>query len=294
MSAKRLPNIDRRESEYGEFRMSTRDFRAVAAAIYEDAGISLSDEKQPLVYSRLAKRLRALDLASFDQYVALIESPDGLEERRNMLAALTTNVTRFFREPHHFDHLRSTVLPPLLKDAERGGRVRIWSAGCSNGQEPYSIALTILQVCPRAADLDVKLLATDIDPVMIAQARKGAYDESQVSSIPGELRTKYFETSSEGGVKRWTANAELKSLIAYKELNLNGPSWPMKGPFDAIFCRNVVIYFDEPTQQKLWSRYEKLMTPEGWLYIGHSERVSGPALARFSSEGVTSYRRKAS
>ena len=293
MTAERLQTRSRRNVEYGEFGMTERDFRAVAAAIYEDAGISLSDEKQPLVYSRLAKRLRALELQSFRDYVALIESPDGTEERRNMLAALTTNVTRFFREPHHFDHLRSVVLPPLLKDAERGGRVRIWSAGCSNGQEPYSIGLTMLLACPRAADLDIKVLATDIDPVMIAQARNGAYDESQVSSIPAELCRKYFETSNEGGVKRWTANAELKSLIVYKELNLNGVAWPMKGPFDAIFCRNVVIYFDEPTQQKLWARYEQLLTPEGWLFVGHSERVSGPALARFSSEGVTTYRRKA-
>jgi chemotaxis protein methyltransferase CheR len=292
MSAERLQRASRREDDYGEFRMTERDFRAVADAIYEDAGISLSEEKQPLVYSRLAKRLRALNLTAFDQYVALIESPDGGEERRNMLAALTTNVTRFFREPHHFDHLRDVVLPPLLKDAARGGRVRIWSAGCSNGQEPYSIGLTLLQACPQAAGLDVKILATDIDPVMIAQARNGAYDESQVSSIPAELRTRYFETSNAGGVKRWTANAELKSLISYKELNLNGASWPMKGPFDAIFCRNVVIYFDEPTQQRLWSRYEQLLTPEGWLFVGHSERVSGSALAKFTNEGVTTYRRK--
>lgn len=285
--------VQKASADYGEFKMTERDFRAVADAIYEDAGIHLTEEKQPLVYSRLAKRLRALDLTSFDQYVALIESPSGSEERRNMLAALTTNVTRFFREPHHFEHLRDIVLPPLLKDAERGGRVRIWSAGCSNGQEPYSIGLTILQVCPRAPDLDVKVLATDIDPVMIAQARAGAYDESQVSSIPGDLRSKYFTTASEGGVKRWTAGAELKSMIAYKELNLNGASWPMKGPFDAIFCRNVVIYFDEPTQQRLWARYEQLLTPEGFLFVGHSERVSGPALTKFSNEGVTTYRRKA-
>ncbi|MBY0422824.1 MAG: protein-glutamate O-methyltransferase CheR [Parvularculaceae bacterium] len=292
MTASGLAPTSRKDSANGEFQMTERDFRAVAAAIYEDAGISLTAEKQPLVYSRLAKRLRALELSSFDQYVALIESPDGAEERRNMLAALTTNVTRFFREPHHFELLRDVVLPPLLREAERGGRVRLWSAGCSNGQEPYSIALTLLEACPRAASLDVKVLASDIDPVVVAHARAGVYDDGQAESVPGALRAKYFAVSSESGVRRWTASAELKSLIAFRELNLNGV-WPMKGPFDAIFCRNVVIYFDEPTQQKLWSRYEQLLSPEGWLFVGHSERVSGPALAKFTSEGVTSYRRKA-
>jgi chemotaxis protein methyltransferase CheR len=172
----------------GEFPLRTEDFRAIAAMLHADAGIALPEAKATLVYSRLAKRLRALGLESFREYCALAAGPEGAEERRHMLTALTTNVTRFFREPHHFEHLRTVALPPLLEAARRGGRVRLWSAACSTGQEPFSIALTVLSAMPDAAGFDVKVLATDIDPVVLAEAREGRYADACVAAVPPALR----------------------------------------------------------------------------------------------------------
>ncbi|MGH6955251.1 MAG: CheR family methyltransferase, partial [Caulobacteraceae bacterium] len=159
----------------GDFLFTANDFRRIAALLHEGAGIALPQTKATLVYSRLAKRLRALGLESFRDYCALVSGDDGADERQQMIVALTTNVTRFFREPHHFDHLANAVLPPLLEGARRGAAVRIWSAGCSNGQEAYSIALTILSLMPDAAERDVRVLATDIDTKMLAQGRAGEY-----------------------------------------------------------------------------------------------------------------------
>ena len=273
----------------GEFKMTTRDFREIAAMLYADAGIFLQESKATLVYSRLIKRLRKLGLDSFQDYIQLVASPAGAAERLEMLSALTTNVTRFFREPHHFDHLRNHALPPLLDAARRKGRVRIWSAACSTGQEPYSIALTLLGLDPNAAGLDIKILATDIDPRVVDEARRGVYSEATLADIPQDLRKRYF-TPAEGRGE-WEVAEDMRRLISFRTLNLNA-DWPMPGRFGIIFCRNVVIYFDEPTQQTVWSRFAAKLEPNGWLYIGHSERVTGPATARFVSEGVTAYRLK--
>lgn len=277
----------------GEFPLTIEDFRAIAAMLHADAGIALSEAKATLVYSRLAKRLRALGLGSFREYCALVAAPAGGEERRQMLTALTTNVTRFFREPHHFEHLKTAVLPALLKEARRGGKIRLWSAACSTGQEPYSIALTILSLMPDAAGLDVKILATDIDPVVLAEARAGVYDEANVAAVPSDLRQRWFTRASEDeGKKGWRVADEVRRLVAFRELNLIG-SWPMKGRFQAIMCRNVVIYFEEDTQAKVWSRFMPLVEPGGHLYIGHSERLTGEAVRHFESTGITTYRRHA-
>lgn len=291
----------------GEFPLTERDFRAIASMLHADAGITLPDGKATLVYSRLAKRLRALRLPSFSDYVALLQGGDGAAERRQMLAALTTNVTRFFREPHHFDHLRNVVLPPLLAAARSGGRVRIWSAACSNGQEPYSVGLTILDLLPNAAELDVRVLATDIDPEMIRTGRAGRYDAATLSAIPAALRSRWFQPADHGTDKALEAGSmeagsmeagameagpELRRLVSFRELNLIGP-WPMRGSFDAILCRNVVIYFNADTQAHVWGRFAPLLPPGAHLYIGHSERLSGPAAAGFEPAGTTTYRRRA-
>jgi chemotaxis protein methyltransferase CheR len=273
----------------GEFKMTPRDFREVASMLYADAGIFLQESKATLVYSRLVKRLRKLNLDSFHDYCQLVASPEGAAERLEMLSALTTNVTRFFREPHHFEHLRSHVLPPLLDAARNGGRVRLWSAACSTGQEPYSIALTLLSLDPNAASLDVKILATDIDPRVVAEARRGVYADAALADVPAELRKRYFAPTANRG--EWQVAEDMRRLITFRTLNLNA-DWPMQGKFRVIFCRNVVIYFDEPTQQAVWSRFAAKLEPNGWLYIGHSERVTGPATARFVSDGVTAYRIK--
>jgi chemotaxis protein methyltransferase CheR len=273
----------------GEFVFQAEDFRRIAAILHDSAGIALSESKATLVYSRLAKRLRTLGLESFRDYCALVADANNVDERQKMIAALTTNVTRFFREPHHFEHLKAQVLPRLLDAARRGGPVRIWSAGCSSGEEPYSIALTILSMAPEAADWDVRILATDIDSNMIAHGRAGTYGASSMLQIPGDLRSRWWDKDGE----RWRASETLRSLIVFNELNLMG-DWPMKRRFDAIFCRNVVIYFEEATQARVFSRFTPLMAPGARLYLGHSERICGPAAGQLESDGVTIYRLKES
>ena len=276
----------------GEFVFTSEDFRRIAHILHSHAGIALHEGKAALVYSRLAKRLRALGLRSFRDYCSLIDGIEGVDERQAMTAALTTNVTRFYREPHHFDHLRDVVMPVLAERARRGERVRLWSAACSNGQEPYSMAMTVLSVLPNAADLDVRILATDIDPNMVAEGAAGLYVEEALDAAPPLLRHRYFEKAGMGPLGRpmLSAGPELRDLVSFRELNLIG-DWPMRGKFDVIFCRNVVIYFDDETQERVWNRFLPAMTADGVLYIGHSERVSGPASAKLRTSGLTTYQR---
>jgi chemotaxis protein methyltransferase CheR len=273
-----------------EFVLSREDFRQIAQMVHDDAGIYLPEAKTALVYSRLAKRLRALGLANFRDYCRLVARTGSADERQRMVAALTTNVTRFFREPHHFAHLERIVLPPLLEAARRGARVRLWSAACSNGQEPFSIALTVLSLMPDAGNFDIKVLATDIDPNMVAEGRAGTYTQPVLDAVRRQLRTRWFVPAQHGGdATAMCAGPDLRDLVTFRELNLLG-TWPMKGPFQAIFCRNVAIYFQDDTQTKLWSRFAPMLAPGGRLYIGHSERLTGPAAAAFETEAVTTYR----
>jgi chemotaxis protein methyltransferase CheR len=269
----------------GEFTFTAEDFRLIAQTLHAAAGIALPESKATLVYSRLAKRLRTLGLETFREYCALVSGREGLDERQEMIVALTTNVTRFFREPHHFEHLKTEVLPALLPEVRRGNPLRIWSAGSSNGQEAYSIALTILSMMPDAPEHDVRILASDIDTKMLAEGRAGVYGSSAMAPVPGELRARWFEREGEN----WRASEPLRRLVVFNELNLIG-DWPMKRQFQAIFCRNVLIYFEEDTQAKIFSRLVPLMAPGARLYIGHSERVCGPDSGRFATDGVTTYR----
>ena len=271
----------------GEFAFTAEDFRKIAAMLHGDAGIALPESKATLVYSRLAKRLRALGLASFRDYCALVADAANIDERQRMLAALTTNVTRFFREPHHFDHLRRKVVEPVVAEIRQGRRLRIWSAGCSSGQEPYSIALTLLSMLPEARAYDVKILATDINPIVLETARKGLYPAEEVVSVPADLRKSWMEPTGIGTLR---LDEAARGLVSFRPLNLIG-AWPMKGPFDAVFCRNVVIYFDEKTQMRLLTRISSLLRPGGYLYLGHSERMVGPAEALFRLDGTTTYRK---
>ncbi|AGB70053.1 chemotaxis protein methyltransferase CheR [Rhizobium tropici CIAT 899] len=273
----------------GEYPLTRRDLMEIAAMIYADAGISLNESKASLVYSRLSKHIRALGLAGFRDYCQLVSSPVGSAARREMLSHLTTNFTRFFRENHHFDHLRDEVLPGLLARAKAGGRVRIWSAACSDGQEPYSIALTVLALMPNVADFDFRILATDIDPKILGLARAGAYDESSLETVSPAMRKQWFQEVNVQGRRKFQIDDRVKRLITFNELNLLG-QWPFKGLFDVIFCRNVVIYFDEPTQTKIWTRFAGQLQDAGHLYIGHSERVAGEAKHVFDNIGITTYR----
>lgn len=264
--------------------LGQREFEQIAAMLYADSGIHLPDGKVSLVHSRLCKRLRALGLESFGAYVSLVSSEAGVDERRAMLSALTTNVTRFFREEHHFDDITARLQEGWADVARRGGKLRFWSSACSSGEEPYSLALTILGVLPDAASLDVKVLATDIDPIIIEKAKRATYPEASVSAVPDKLRQRWLKRAGDS----YTLADEARSLITFRELNLMG-AWPMKGQFNAIFCRNVAIYFDAETQERLWGRFAPLLAPGGRLYIGHSERVGDP---RFEAVGQTAYRLK--
>ena len=263
--------------------LNERDFKRIAAVLFEDSGIHLPEGKSSLVYSRLARRLRVLGLESFHDYCNLVCSEDGADERQAMLSALTTNVTRFFRESHHFVDLAKQIRTRWINPIKAGGRLRIWSAGCSSGEEPYSIALTVLSQLPDAERYDVRILATDIDERILDKAKAGLYSADAVEPIPAEMRNRWVEKLPGGD---FSVGAEARNLVSFRPLNLMA-YWPMKGRFNAIFCRNVAIYFDQPTQDRLWSRYAPLLTPDGRLYIGHSERVGSK---QFQSDGLTSYR----
>ena len=257
---------------------------AIAKVLYENAGIVLAPGKTSMVQSRLGKRLRALGFTDYASYIRLITTEAGREERREMISALTTNVTNFFRESHHFDTLRTGALPPLIEQARAGGKVRIWSAGCSNGQEAFSIAMVLADLAPDLGRLDIRILATDIDPKMIARGREGLYEPEAISSIPTPFQ-KFVMKSSDG----LRLADQLRGLVSFRELNLHDP-WPMSGRFDIIFCRNVVIYFDQGDQQRLWRRFESVLAPGGWLFVGHSERVPLVPPCQLMTAGITTYR----
>ena len=264
---------------------TTAELQQIAAIAHSEAGIVIAEGKASMVQSRLAKRLRALGMPDYGTYLDYVRSDDGREERQRMISQLTTNVSHFFRENHHFEMFRDKVLPPLVARAKAGGRVRFWSAGCSNGQEAYSMAMTILSVLPDAAERDVRILASDIDPMVTARGRAAEYDAQSISGIPEEMRRKYLEPAG----PNYRLCAAARALVTFRELNLHAP-WPMKGKFDAIFCRNVVIYFDPPAQAALWNRFGGALEPGGWLFVGHSERVPAGASTPFDTAGITAYR----
>lgn len=270
----------------GEFTFTDADFEALACLARAEFGLSLAASKKPLVYSRLARRLRARDLATFRDYMSLLDQPDEASERLELVSALTTNVTSFFREKHHFETLRNVLIPELAGQK----RIRIWSAGCSSGQEPFSIAMTLLDALP-AGTRDMRILATDIDPAILSRARRGHYPKEDCETVPEDHRSRWLRALP-GEEARFETGPEIRALVSFAELNLIC-DWPFNGPFDAIFCRNVAIYFDQETQQRLWSRFSAMLRAGGVLFIGHSERLSGPALAEFTTAGVTTYRKRA-
>lgn len=261
------PSIEDRE-----FAFSSNDYDYLRAMLKEKTGIELGPTKHNMVYARLAKRLRKLGMSGFRQYIEFIGSPAGVDELGTTLNALTTNLTKFFRENHHFEHLGTTALQEIRARAvSQGRRLRIWSAGCSSGEEPYSAAITLLRAMPDIKQWDAKILATDIDTEMVRRGNEGIYNASALEGMPADIAKKYFEPYGEDKVR---VVAEARGLISFKHLNLVG-HWPMKGPFDVIFCRNVVIYFDKDTQRVLFDRYANLLAPGGFLYIGHSENLFG-------------------
>jgi chemotaxis protein methyltransferase CheR len=252
--------------ENREFPMYEDDFWAISQLSYRHTGIVLGEHKKNLVYGRLSRRIRHLGMASFKDYIQLIDTGTH-EEFDEFLNAITTNLTSFFREEHHFDYLQSTILPHIQK--EGSNTVRIWSAGCSTGEEPYSIALTVHKHFNKPKN--VKILATDLDANVLKHGRAGVYDASRVEGLDANrLKGHFRRDKSTGSV---TAKESLKDMIVFNRLNLLG-DWPMKGQFDVIFCRNVLIYFDKETQKSLVQRYVNILKPKGYLIIGHSENIT--------------------
>lgn len=268
-----------------EFVLRDDEFAAIRALVRQHTGIALAPSKRELVYSRLVRRLRKLGLPSFSAYLSRLEAgdPAEFEEFTN---ALTTNLTAFFRESHHFDYLANTVIPALAERNAANRRIRIWSAGCSTGEEPYSIAMTLLESAVNLRGWDIRVLATDLDSNVVAHAAQGLYREERFEKMPAARRHRWFQEMPGG---QWQAKAELKDLVRFKGLNLMH-DWPMRGQFDVIFCRNVVIYFDKETQRNLFSRMARLQRPGDWLFIGHSESLFKVS-EHYQLVGKTIYRR---
>jgi chemotaxis protein methyltransferase CheR len=271
-----------------DYELRDRDFHKIARLVRDRTGIVINERKRAFVLSRLGRRLRVLGLKDFATYCRLLEDPaEGDAERAMLVNAVTTNHTSFFREPHHFEYLAATVLPEIVAgDTQRNRRLRIWSAGCSTGEEPYSLAMILCEHRQKFTDWDCRILATDLDTNVLALAGRGLYDTERALSIPEAFRRRYVTSADDG---RIAIREPLRSLITFKPLNLLG-DWPMSGPFDVVFCRNVAIYFDKNTQRALLDRFGGILRPDGWLFVGHSESLLN-LTDRFRPVGRTVYRR---
>lgn len=268
-----------------EFEFTDNDFAFIAQLVGRESGIVLTDNKREMIYGRMSRRLRSLGLTTFKEYRSYLESSQGHAELSEMINALTTNLTKFFRENHHFSHLDEAILTPALSRAPgRSIRLRIWSAGCSSGQEPFSIAMTVAERIPDFARHDIKILATDLDSNMISRCRGGEYSSSEVESIPAHLRSKWL-TPTDSSKSRYVFDDALRKMITFNTLNLLR-DWPMKGMFDAVFLRNVIIYFNNETQSQVVEKIHDLLSPDGFLYLGHSENMARIS-PRFANHGHT-------
>lgn len=246
------------------------DFEKISQIVYQLSGIRLMSGKEELVRSRLMKRLRALSISSFSKYLQYMENDRSSLELSIMVDLLTTNKTSFFREKQHFEFLRAHILP-ILRARSLGARV--WSAGCSSGEEPYSIAMLMHEEWPDAAQTGIRILATDISARMLNKARIGEYQRDDVLEVPPLMLSNCFTLVRNNPERIYRVNENIRNMIRFGRLNLMG-EWPMKGGFDVIFCRNVMIYFDTETQQELVRRFYKMINPGGYLLIGHSESLA--------------------
>lgn len=255
---KTLPTINREQ------------FEAIRRMIHEIAGIAIADGSENMVQTRLVGRVRTLGLSGFDAYLERLERDTTGRELSELVDALTTNKTSFFREAQHFAFLRDVVLPEL---ASRGGPMRFWSAGCSSGEEAYSLAMVVREAVPSCDTLGVRILATDISARMLHRAREALYPESALAEVPAPYRARYFQRVPGHTPAKYRVAHDVRRMVRLARLNLLD-RWPMRGPFDVIFCRNVMIYFDHPTQEQLVRRFHALLAPGGYLCIGHSESLS--------------------
>lgn len=272
-----------------EFVYSARDFAAVRELVYESSANVLPPNKSTLVYSRLAPLVRNSGLGTFANYIERLKTDAA--ERHKAVCALTTNHTAFFREDHHFDHFREEVRPQLVRKLGANQPVRLWSAGSSSGEEVFSLCMTLLGPdkieARRLLGQDLAVLASDLADHVLVKAKRATYDADALAPVPPNLRSQWVKEDGQGG---GTIVDPIRELVRFRALNLMGP-WPMKKPFDVIFCRNVMIYFDQPTKDNLVARFADQLMPGGHLYIGHSERVSGSAASQLELVGKTIYRK---
>ncbi len=252
-----------------EYTITEEEFCRFSSLIYKEAGISLGEQKKSLLASRLSKRLRDLDLTTFSDYYTKVTEDHSGEEFTRVLDLVSTNKTDFFREPKHFDFLRERILPEL----ERAKRIRIWSSACSTGEEPYTIAMTLYEHAQNPEQWDFKILASDLSTRVLAQAASGTYNEDRFRDVPPDVLQRHFLRGRGDRAGLFKVKDHLASAITFRRVNLMDERFPIKNPLDLIFCRNVMIYFDRPTQQTLVNKFHGYLKPGGYLFIGHSESL---------------------
>ncbi|OQW33617.1 MAG: hypothetical protein A4E19_04335 [Nitrospira sp. SG-bin1] len=270
-----------------DYEITAKEFQEFRKLIYDESGISLSDQKKTLLASRLSKRLRELGIETFSAYYTKVTGDPTREEFTRMLDLISTNKTDFFREPKHFDFLRDTILPELAQEK----RIRIWSSACSTGEEPYTIAITLFEGVQNPAQWDFKILASDLSTRVLAKAAAGLYDQDRFRDVPPEVLRRHFLRGRGASDGLFKVKPHLAAMIRFRRLNLMDDRFPIKAPLDLIFCRNVMIYFDRPTQETLVNKFHRYLKPGGYLFIGHSESlqwVNHP----FKSLAPTIYRKE--
>lgn len=256
--------------------LTDAEFEQISDMVYDHCGINLHDGKKELVRARLAKIIRQGRFESFSHYMAAVAADTSGQSFSELIDSLSTNLTSFYRESVHFDYLAGTLLPELIAQKQRNSQLKLrgWSAGCSSGEEPYTIAITLLEALSDRARWDVKLLATDISTRILKRAQEGVYEQERIEPVPAALKSRYLTMRSKNGHKTFEVSSALRQIIVFNYLNLMG-EWPFRGPMDFIFCRNVMIYFDKPTQQRLIDRFYQVLAPGGVLFTGHSESLTG-------------------
>lgn len=268
--------------------LSDKDFKYVCELVYETTGIVLDERKREMIYRRLTRRTRQLKLKTFGCYCDLLRS-GGEEELANFFNIITTNLTSFFREEHHFNFLRDKFIPEHMKRRESDRKLRIWSSACSTGEEPYSLAIALHEAMGSSLDVwNVKILATDLDTEVLNTAKSGVYKDERIESLSEERKNTWFKAGTGNNESMIKVNPKLQNLITFNALNLL-EKWPMKGVFDVIVCRNVLIYFDRKTQDDLVSRFTKMLRPNGILMLGHSESIDAKSFG-LTLIGKTTFR----
>lgn len=269
--------------------MDTATFNKLRSMIYDRCGITLRDTKRTMLSARIRKRLRTLSLDSFSSYLGFLINEADEEEWVQLINVVSTNVTAFFREPHHFEELYKSVAQ-WASSGQR--RMRFWSAASSSGQEPYTMSIVIRRALNAAGrnDVDARILATDISTKMLSICKAGQYRADALSPIPADERNRYFQMDRSTGM--FQVSPTLRQMITFARLNLAEPPYVMKGPMDVVFCRNVMIYFDNHVREKIVEQVLRLLKPNGLFMIGHAESLQGPQLKHFVRIGASMYRRK--